>query len=433
LPENAASATPLTEPPDSGAQKPRRIVGVQFRQAAAIIYDFDAAGLPLAHGDCVIVETERGEALGWTVGEPQEREPHTEGELRRVLRLAGPTDETKRCGLLCREKEALRYCAQKARQLQLPMKVVAVEWVHSGEKATFYFSAEERIDFRTLVKDLAQHFRLRVEMRQVGPRDEAKITGALGPCGRETCCSSWMRSFGLVSIRMAKDQGLAINPSKVTGVCERLLCCLAHEQDTYRDLRRKLPRVGKQVVTPRGPGRVIDLQVLSEKVRVQLEGVDEWTVFPASEVRPVGAPAPEEPEKEADSEEGGEEIPKEIKAIAPAPKALTPLPPVATLSRPAGEGKERHQRSTRRSAPSPATRERVATSGSGVRAARPPEKAKAPPTPPVAVAAPVVAAPAPPADAEGPPAPGRHHRRRRRGRGGGNAQKPEPGPGTKES
>lgn len=303
----------------------RRIVGVQFRHAAAVIYDFDATDLRLDHDACVIVETDRGEALGWTVGEPEDREPQTEGVLRRILRVVTPNDETKRKELQKRELEALRFCAQSARKRNLPMKVIAVEWAHSGEKAAFYFSSEDRIDFRELVRELAQHFRIRVEMRQVGPRDEAKIIGAMGPCGRETCCSSWMRAFTPVSIKMAKDQGLSITPAKVTGVCGRLLCCLAYEQDTYKELRRKLPRLGKQVVTPQGPGRVIDVLVLREAVRVFLDSGGPPVEFLASDTRPVGSAAPVADESDSDTD--GPESLGDLPATPVSPALTKPVIP----------------------------------------------------------------------------------------------------------
>jgi cell fate regulator YaaT (PSP1 superfamily) len=311
----------------------RRIVGVQFRRAAAMIYDFDAADLPLRHDTCVIVETERGEALGWTVGEPEDREPVTDGALRRVLRVVGPEDKARHDSWQTRELEALRFCAERARQLNLAMKVIAVEWAHSGEKAAFYFSSEDRIDFRELVRELAQRFRVRVEMRQVGPRDEAKIIGALGPCGRETCCSSWMRAFAPVSIKMAKDQGLSINPAKVTGVCGRLLCCLAYEQDTYRDLRRKLPRFGKQVMTPRGPGRVVDVLVLREHVRVQLDGEDQWIDFAAADVRPLGAAPVDEPETEAEGDQSDvvPEVPEALPGRSGSARPAGGKPPASAM------------------------------------------------------------------------------------------------------
>jgi len=277
----------------------RRLVGVQFRRAAVMVYDFDAGAMELPHDVRVVVETERGEALGWTVGVPELRAPHFDEELvRRVLRVAQPHDLARDRQHHDKEQEALRFCAQRARQLGLPMKLIAAEWSHSADKAAFYFSSEERVDFRGLVRELAQRYRLRVEMRQIGPRDETKIIGAMGPCGRETCCSSWMRAFTPVSIKMAKDQGLALNPQKVTGVCGRLLCCLAYEQETYKELRKGLPRYGRTVITPRGTGRVVDVLTLRRRVRVSIEG--EWLDFEADEVRPAGNAPVDESDSDGD-------------------------------------------------------------------------------------------------------------------------------------
>jgi cell fate regulator YaaT (PSP1 superfamily) len=360
----------------------RRVVGVQFRRAAAMIYDFDAADLPLTHDTRVVVETERGEAVGWTVGVPEDREPHQDGVLRRILRVAAEADQARQIDLQAQEKEALRFCARKARELGLPMKVIAVEWAHSGEKAAFYFSSEERIDFRTLVRDLAQHFRVRVEMRQVGPRDEAKIIGAMGPCGRETCCSSWMRAFTPVSIKMAKDQGLSITPAKVTGVCGRLLCCLAYEQDTYRDLRRKLPKYGKQVMTPRGPGRIVDVLVLRERVRVALDGETAWVDFAATEVKPVGASAPQDDESEADPAALSEEVPAEAPvparaAVASGGAAHTERPAQSKPFRKPGQDAPRsrgpeHPATSQRPSPSGSPHERGAPDQGRARQPQPP-------------------------------------------------------------
>lgn len=272
-------------PPSIGQEAPSRrlLVGVQFRRAAGIIYDFEAGGLALRHDQRVVVEAERGEEIGWVVGGPEEREPFTDGPVRRVLRVATADDLSRDVHHAGLEREALRFAASRVRESDLPMKMVATEWSHSGEKITFYFSSEERPDFRDLVKELAQRYRSRIEMRHVSPRDETKIIGALGPCGRETCCSSWLRAFSPVTIQMAKDQGLAISPQKVAGVCGRLMCCLAFEQETYAELRRKLPRYGRNVQTPKGRGRVVDVLTLRGRVRVQLEEGG-YAEFPASDV-----------------------------------------------------------------------------------------------------------------------------------------------------
>jgi cell fate regulator YaaT (PSP1 superfamily) len=301
-----------------------------------MIYDFDACGLTLPHDSRVVVEAERGEAIGWTVGLPEARDPVVpDAPLRRILRVANQSDATLESDHRVREREALRFCAERARQLDLPMKLVTVEWSHSSDKAAFYFSSEERVDFRALVRELAQRFRIRVEMRQIGPRDEAKIIGAMGPCGRETCCSSWLRAFTPVSVKMARDQGLALNPAKVTGVCGRLLCCLAYEQDTYSAMRRKLPRFGKMVQTARGVAKIIDVLVLREKVRVVFEdGTTDYLA--AADVRPLGSPAPiEEPENDGDGDSDVLPIEVPYKPASSRPKPASPVIARSDTPRPA--------------------------------------------------------------------------------------------------
>jgi hypothetical protein len=348
------------------------------------------------------------------------------------------------------------------------MKVVAVELAHTGEKAAFYFSSEDRIDFRALVKDLAQKFRLRVEMRQVGPRDEAKIIGAMGPCGRETCCSSWLRAFTPVSIKMAKDQGLALNPQKVTGVCGRLLCCLAYEQETYKELRRKLPRLGKIVVTPRGNAKIIDLSVLRGRVRVVIEG-GEVTEFDAAEVRPFGGPAQaEETDTESDATETVVEAPPpRVEALRPAPRqgdAPRPRAPEQRAERPApnqqrprgerpqrppqerrdqprpqGERPQQRPPQERREQPRPPRPEQPRqaeakpspTQQQRPQQPRPPRPENRHPQPPPqqkeAAPSPNPEQPKPEGEAQGEGGGQRHRRRRRRGGGGGGPKMPGDG------
>jgi cell fate regulator YaaT (PSP1 superfamily) len=413
-----------------------------------MVYDFEAGELPLTHDTRVVVETDRGEALGWTVGGAEVREPHSEGPLRRVVRVATDADLRLDRSHHDFERDALRFCAQRARQLGLPMKVIAVELAHSGEKAAFYFSSEDRIDFRALVKDLAQKFRLRVEMRQVGPRDEAKIIGAMGPCGRETCCSSWLRAFTPVSIKMAKDQGLALNPQKVTGVCGRLLCCLAYEQDTYKELRRKLPKIGKIVSSPQGTAKIIDISVLRGRVRVVLEqgGVAE---FDASEVRPLGAqPVIEEPETDEASEEPSptlETKPAPVSQPKPERREHPPRHERPQQQRPERREQPRQerppqQRPERREQPrqersqQPRPEQRREQSRQDrpdnrpPRPPRPEQRPPKPPPPPAAKAEPKPEAPMPsgeeqPSSGEG----GQRHRRRRRRGGGGGPKMPSDG------
>jgi cell fate regulator YaaT (PSP1 superfamily) len=232
------------------------------------IVTVDAGDLALRRNALVIAETERGLCLGRVVREA--RCVRVTSPPMRILRLASDEDVAQESRNEGREREAFRFCWQRVRERRLPMKLVKVEYLHGGNKAVFYFSADGRVDFRELVKDLAYRLRTRVELRQIGVRDASKIIGGVGPCGRELCCSSWLQRFEPVSIRMAKTQNLSLNPQKVSGVCGRLMCCLAYEQESYQALRKRLPRVGKNVTTPRGPGRVMEIDILRQRVRVAL-------------------------------------------------------------------------------------------------------------------------------------------------------------------
>ena len=182
------------------------------------------------------------------------------------------------------EREAKKLCLVKIREHKLPMKLIEVESFLEGSKIIFYFVSEGRVDFRALVKDLAGVFKTRIEMRQVGVRNEAKMIGGLGTCGREFCCCSFLKEFEPVSVKMAKEQNLALNPQKISGACGRLMCCLAYEMDTYAELKKDRPKVGKRVVTPRGPGKVAQLNVINQKVRVSLDGGEEEE-FALDEIR----------------------------------------------------------------------------------------------------------------------------------------------------
>lgn len=400
LVQPALTAPALSSSPET---TPARLVGIQFRRAAALVHDYLAGDLDLPHDTRVVVDTDHGEALAWTVGEPMVREPHQEGPLRRVLRVATRHDLDKEVDLAGKEREVLRHCALRARQLGLDMKLVAVEWQHSGGRVVVYFSSETRVDFRALVKELAQKYRCRVEMRQVGPRDEAKIIGAMGPCGRETCCSSWLRAFAPVTIKMAKDQGLALNPQKTMGVCGRLLCCLSYEQDTYTALRKQLPRVGKQVETPKGPGRVVDVFALRGSVRVALNAGGPWIEVMAADVRPMGSAPAAAPPAEA---------PQVVEK--PARPREKPAAPVADkpAARPAAPAKPAEGRSRRRTRSPQAQEKQKAPAQKPAAQKKPPVQKPAAPKPP-----------APTSEAK-PEGEGRHKRRRRRGRGGGGGGPP---------
>ncbi|MCB9637591.1 MAG: hypothetical protein H6727_01635 [Myxococcales bacterium] len=246
----------------------KRFAEVTFRKAGQA-YLFSYENITLGDFDKVIVETEHGLALG-TVKRVYElsKSPPPSMRIFPVLRVATPEDVDRAKHHRVREGEAFRFCRERIDAHKLPMKMVRTEHLYSGSKMIFYFSAEGRIDFRGLVRDLARHFRMRIEMRQIGVRDSAKLIGGVGPCGQELCCSRFLRNFSPVSIRMAKDQSLALNPQKVSGVCGRLMCCLSYEQSVYKQLRRSLPKVGRDVVTPEGEGKVREVHPLRESVRV---------------------------------------------------------------------------------------------------------------------------------------------------------------------
>jgi cell fate regulator YaaT (PSP1 superfamily) len=241
-------------------------VGVRFR-ASGRIYDFDPGPLLLAREDRVLVETERGPALATVVVPPRPR-PQTR-PLQRVIKKADARDLGREDQNLQRERQHHRTALELIRARALPIKLVKAESTLDGGKVTIFFAAEERFDVRDLGRDLADALRARVEVRQVGARDETKVTGGVGPCGRELCCSSWLHEFQAVSVKMAKEQGLSLNPAKLAGMCGRLKCCLRYEYQTYVDLKRALPAVGAQVESVKGDGIVVRQNVLRQTVVVR--------------------------------------------------------------------------------------------------------------------------------------------------------------------
>jgi len=255
--------------------KRMKVVGVKFRDQGRI-YDYDSSAFALKERDIVMVETEHGPELGFVARMPLERDPAFFSKpLKKVLRPASEADMEQGRRNLAREREAKKLCLVKIQEHKLPMKLIEVESFLEGSKIIFYFVSEGRVDFRALVKDLAGVFKTRIEMRQVGVRNEAKMIGGLGTCGREFCCCSFLQEFEPVSVKMAKEQNLALNPQKISGACGRLMCCLAYEMDTYTELKKDRPKVGKRVVTPKGPGKVVQLNVINQRVRVALEGGEE--------------------------------------------------------------------------------------------------------------------------------------------------------------
>lgn len=259
------------------------VVGVQFSAVTKIYYFDPVDNLDLMADDYVIVDTAKGQELVQIV-QPPHHVPQSEviGELKPVLRRACPWDLLQRDMWQHKEREALAICRQRAAEHNLDMKVIRCEYNFEGGRLTVYFASENRIDFRALVRDLARTLQTRIEMRQIGVRDEAKLLDGVGKCGRQLCCTSWLREFAPVGIRMAKNQQLPLNPDEISGVCGRLLCCLSYEDDLYKDANKKMPKIGSEVTTPQGVGRVRHLHPLKESVTVMLEnnvfaefGVDE--------------------------------------------------------------------------------------------------------------------------------------------------------------
>jgi cell fate regulator YaaT (PSP1 superfamily) len=247
-----------------------KIVRVRFR-AHGKVYNFDSGHFVLAQGDRVIVETEQGVAFGTVVSPPQPRSPKLMiHPLKPVYRLATPEDIEQAKLLEKKEEEAFKFCQECIQRRQLPMHLVRVESLFDGSKMVFYFIAAKRVDFRELVRDLVQQFRIRIELRQIGVRHQAKMIGGLGNCGRPFCCSSFLQDFAPVSVRMAKEQNLSLNPSKISGCCGRLMCCLTYEFQTYIDLKAGLPKVGKIISLPEGEGKIIRQNVINQTLIVEM-------------------------------------------------------------------------------------------------------------------------------------------------------------------
>lgn len=257
---------------------------VYVRMANSKAEEFDAGDLSLSAGEPVIVESDKGLVMGKVLSPPQEKEKRfILKSPRKVARKAAPEDLEQFEKNKQLEKDALQFCMEKVKEKNLQMKLVKTEVLLDRSKVLFYFTAEKRVDFRELVKDLAAQFRMRIEMRQIGVRDEAKMICGVGGCGRELCCAKFMNRFELVSVKMAKEQNIALNPTKISGICGRLMCCLAYEYPTYMELKKDLPRVGKHIVTRSGKGKVIRQNVLNQTVTVQLEEGGEVTIH-ASEI-----------------------------------------------------------------------------------------------------------------------------------------------------
>ncbi len=354
------------------------VIGVRFKKAGKVYY-FDPCDFWPKPGQNVIVETARGIEFGEVVTSPRAvSDSQIVAPLKKVVRLATPEDEQRAAFNARREEEAFRICQEKVAKHKLEMKLVSVEYTFDNSKIIFYFTANGRVDFRELVKDLASVFKMRIELRQIGVRDEAKMLGGLGSCGRPICCGAFLGDFNPVSIKMAKEQNLSLNPSKISGLCGRLMCCLKFEQDTYEQTLKRVPRVGKDIVTPDGVGVITEINAIKERVKVRIRTGDddsfEVREYSMDEVRKPGpddapaaretpkpqerkSPAKRTPIPQQSEEEAAEEEPRRKRyPHQKAPKNLSTEQFLEKLKGDAGEGGEgesqeapkEHRRSRRR-------------------------------------------------------------------------------------
>ncbi|MGJ0847016.1 PSP1 domain-containing protein [Tissierella praeacuta] len=267
------------------------VVGVRFKKAGKIYY-FDPDDIDVKFNDFVVVETARGVEFGHVVVGPKEiQESEIVAPLKKVIRVALDEDfdihrENKK-----KANEAIAICQQKVEEHGLSMKLVDVEYTFDNNKVIFYFTADGRVDFRELVKDLAAIFKTRIELRQIGVRDEAKMVGGIGPCGKVVCCGQFLGEFEPVSIKMAKEQSLSLNPTKISGLCGRLMCCLKYEHEVYEELLVKMPQIGAIVITPEGRGTVVETFTLLEKVKVKVrlkDNTDDLLYFHIQDIEDTG-------------------------------------------------------------------------------------------------------------------------------------------------
>ena len=274
-----------------------KVIGVKFKTSGRVYY-FDPLDLPVKADDGVIVETARGMEYGEVQGEPKEvDESEIVAPLKPVIRIATDEDKRLRAQYAAKESDAYEICLEKIAAHELDMKLVDVEYTFNGSKVVFYFTADERVDFRELVKDLAYALKTRIELRQIGVRDEAKMLGGLGPCGRLVCCKSFLDDFRPVSIKMAKEQNLSLSPTKISGLCGRLMCCLQYEQSAYEAIRSKMPKPGQEVNTIDGVGVVVENNAITERTKVRLtmeDGSIDIREYPYTHLSLPGEPLPEE-------------------------------------------------------------------------------------------------------------------------------------------
>ena len=294
----------------------KNIVGIRFRKPVKV-YFFDPGYIRLNPKDKVIVETSLGEDIGEVVISkrelPDEKVPK---DLKRIIRLASSKDIKRQEDNKQKEKKAMEVCKEQIKKHKLEMNLVDVEYKFDGSKIIFYFTADGRVDFRELVKDLAAIYKTRIELRQIGVRDEVRKIGGNGVCGRELCCCSFLNNFDIVSIKMAKEQSASLNPSKISGNCGRLMCCLKYEQGVYEEKIKKLPKVGSIVKTEDGEGTIVSEEVLKERVKVQFKKDDVTTYksYDAKDVKVIKAPTSKVEEENSEEIENIKEL-KKLEAL----------------------------------------------------------------------------------------------------------------------
>ncbi len=312
------------------------VIGVRFKKAGKVYY-FDPCDFWPKPGQNVVVETARGIEFGEVVTSPRTvSDQQIVAPLKKVVRLATEEDEQRAALNAKREEDAFRICQEKVARHKLEMKLVSVEYTFDNSKIIFYFTANGRVDFRELVKDLASVFKMRIELRQIGVRDEAKMLGGLGSCGRPICCGAFLGDFQPVSIKMAKEQNLSLNPTKISGQCGRLMCCLKYEQDTYEQTLKRVPRVGKDIVTPDGVGVITEINAIRERVKVRIRiGEDDSFEVREYSMDDVRKPGP-------DDQPAVRETPKPQERRQNVKR--TPIPQQSTEETPEGEGEETKRR-----------------------------------------------------------------------------------------
>ena len=330
------------------------VVGVSFKKAGKVYY-FDPSGIELHESDHVIAETARGIEYCEVMHEPKDvSDAEIVSPLKKIIRLATDADTSRKESNALKEKQAMSICLQKIQNHNLPMKLIDAEYSFDSSQVTIFFSSESRVDFRELVKDLAGALKTKVQLHQVGVRDEAKFFGGIGTCGRSLCCASFLGNFEPVSMKMAKEQSLFLNPLKFSGICGKLMCCLKYEYSMYREVKSRLPEIGSIVVTSQGPGRLVEINVIKETMNIVLESGG-MSVFTVDDLLLPGGPKPcvqscgQDGEacggcrKPADIEESKPEPVVEPVAEKPFPVPVVPSAEAKPAEKPKTEQKDRRR------------------------------------------------------------------------------------------